>query len=312
MTWRTLGHQQRVLAVASLIIVASAACTGAQDRDTAATSPSATAAPPTAATSPPPTAPTPTPTAPAVDVCQQAQRKAMERTAAGLWRPEDALQASRSGSSAEAARLLNSLAARARAQLTSRCRALPPATSRFLDTVRTTAEGPLDIAGMRTVYRAAIGWATAMGSDTEGNLRQGLRVFNQCQDVGERIAASTRVWWRWTKWGKAWWIELTYDSRVDGQVWAYLGGTAYATRLLSSETDRPGSSQLLGWGGSSADFAVINPGTSRQLIAPGADVDVHTSRDGTLEVREARVAVHLPRRLTHRYALDCSIPVSQE
>jgi hypothetical protein len=288
-----------------------AACTDAPDRDTMGSSPSATA-PSTQPITPPSSTTTPHASAPAVNACKKAQRKAVQRTADELWRPESALLTSADQSSAEAARLLSSLAARAKAQVASRCTMLSPATSRYLDTLRTTADGALNIEGMRTVYRALIGWATHVGSDRAPGLRQGLRDLNLCRDMGQRVAASSRVWWRWTKWGKAWWIELTYYNRSEWNLWATLAGAAYATHLLSSETDQPGSSQLLGWGGSSADYAQIRPGTARLVLAPGADVDVHTSRDGTLEVRESHVTVHLPRRLTHRYPLDCRIPVSQE
>lgn len=242
----------------------------------------------------------------AVDPCLQFERRAVLRMANRLWLAEDALLGSAHGTSTRAADLLKARTARVTGEVVPPCYGLPEAMERYVDAVRQHTQGPLDIEGMRAVYQAAIRWASAVGRNPR-DLRRGLRDFNLCHELGSSVHASLRIWWRWTEPGKAWWIVMTYDNRSDVTLWGSLGGTAYARHLLGGETERPGSSTLLSWGGSSADIARIRPGVSQQLIGLG---EMHTSATGTLVVREATVGVQVPRRLTHRYAIGCAIPVA--
>lgn len=247
------------------------------------------------------------PSATAVDACLESQRKALRRMTDRLYRPEMILLGSANGTSPRAARLLSAISTRVRALVAQGCKRLPPAMGRYLDAVRRHSRSALEIEGMRAVYRAAIHWASTVGTRA-ADLRRELRGFNFCHQLGHRLDASYRIWWRWTESGKAWWIEMTYDNRTEWSMWASLGGSAYATHLLSSETDRPGSSMPLSWGGSSADIAKIRRGISSQLVGIGY---VDTSSAGTLVVREAGVGVQVPRRVSHTYPIGCSIPVSQ-
>ena len=293
-----------------LTLALSAACsTETESADESVPGPTATKS--KQSTSPNPTSTATTvPSATAVDECLGSERKALRRVTDRLHRPEMILLGSANGTSPRAARLLSATSTRVEALVAQGCKRLPPAMSRYLDAVRRHSRGALEIEGMRAVYRATIRWASTVGTRA-ADLRRELRDFNFCHQLGHRLDASYRIWWRWTESGKAWWIEMTYDNRTDWSMWAYLGGSAYATHLLNSESGRPGSSMLLSWAGSSADIARIRRGISRQLIAPGADVDVHTSSVGTLVVREAGVQVQVPRRVTHTYPIVCRIPVSQ-
>ena len=113
---------------------------------------------------------------------------------------------------------------------------------------------------------------------------------------------SNRVWWGWTATGRVWWVELTWDNRTGHPVGGSIDGDVRVTGLLpdafgwSAQAARsgPGHKGRIGWGGSSADFVEVAPGTSRQVVAPDADTDVHTTADGTFVVTQANTALYPP------------------
>ena len=174
-----------------------------------------------------------------------------------------------------------------------------------------TAAGRFGNRQLDKVLRAWLRWGSAVGAP-EAASRE-IRVLASCRQFLAQFDAAYRIWWKWTETGKAWWLQITFDNRTGKSVGGEMGGTAKVTKLLEDPfgwargpKPGPGKDAILSWGGSSADFVALKPGKTVQDVAPDADLDVHTTADGTLRVTEIDVALYPGRA---RYW--CSPPVRQ-
>lgn len=121
-----------------------------------------------------------------------------------------------------------------------------------------------------------------------------------CRDFERHFDVSYRVWWGWTDTGRMWWVELTWNNRTGKPVGGVILGDVRVTGLLpdafgwsaAAAKPGPGRKGRVGWGGSSADYVEVAPGTSRQLVAPDADTDIHTTADGTFVVTDATATLY--------------------
>lgn len=113
--------------------------------------------------------------------------------------------------------------------------------------------------------------------------------------------------------GKARWVDITIDNRTEKVLDGSMGGTAKVTKMLQDPfgwadgpKPGPGKNATLRWGGSSADFLELRPGSTTLRAAPDADQDVHTTADGACRVAE--ITMDLGARGT---PYSCSPPVRE-
>ena len=142
----------------------------------------------------------------------------------------------------------------------------------------------LDVPGLARVTASFAMWAKSVGSKTAADRLVAAR--RDCRLLQRSVAASYRVWWRWTDEGKAWWIEVTVSNGSDHRLGVDLRGVARGTGLKPTESRNP--HPQLQWGGSSDDEIGVDPhSVVRTPVALGADADVNTTASGSIEVLRA-------------------------
>jgi hypothetical protein len=220
--------------------------------------------------------------------------------------------ASTTGFSILAGRQAREDAGRTAERLRAECGFVPPAARRYVREVRRLTAKAFDYRQLELLLEARLQWARTV--DREKSAARDLRELRGCRALKDDVTVSYRVWWRWTKTGRAWWVELTWDNRTGKTLnGARLKGAARVTGLLpdafgwsaKASSTGPGRHETLRWGGSSADTAWVKPGRSRLIVAPGADQDVHTTATGTFNVTDVEVWVYSPAAGT------CAVPVPQ-
>jgi hypothetical protein len=231
-----------------------------------------------------------------------------------MWRAADLVTTSTRDHSERARRVVRAQVDRAEGRLRIACEGAAPLPftafqSRVERVLRTPTFGDSEL---DSVLRAWLRWGRVVGAPKEPQ-----RVVEKVRRCGTELLphvdVSYRIWWKWTDTGKAWWITVTFDNRTDDVLWGDLNGTAAVTLLLPDpfgwepgpRRSGPGHDAALMWGGSSADVIQVRPGVVTEYVAPDADVDVHTTADGTLRV----TSFHVGLGTNH---LGCSIPVRQD
>lgn len=311
---RPAGRRVPAASLAVGLALGVLASCGADDDGPSGTPPAA--GPTTATTEPTSTAPAPSPaaedTATRDDACLVAQVRAVKRLR--TWKAVGAVTSSETGVSAAAARWVREDAGRAAAEVEAACGNLPAPTRRYVRDLRRPTAAGLGHAQLDEVLAAWLRWGKAV--DLEQPAERAIRELQACRGLMRDLSVSHRVWWRWTATGRAWWVELTWDNRTGRTVSGELFGEVRVTGLLpdrfgwsaSAASAGPGRTGTEGWGGSSADGAWVRPGVSRQVLAPGADQDVHTTEDGTFTVTDNTVFLYVPGPGLN----TCLLPVPEE
>ena len=243
--------------------------------------------------------------------CLRAERSGARRI--WLWKAVEEVTASPTGYSVKARSTVAKHTTKVEQRLQDSCGGRAPAAFRQFssDIHELMAAGRFGNRQLDKVLRAWLRWGSAVGAP-EAASRE-IRVLASCRQFFAQFDAAYRIWWKWTETGKAWWLQITFDNRTGKSVGGEMGGTAKVTKLLEDPfgwaggpKPGPGKDAILSWGGSSADFVALKPGKTVQDVAPDADLDVHTTADGTLRVTEIDVALYPGRA---RYW--CSPPVRQ-
>ena len=225
------------------------------------------------------------------DDCLNAERRAARDY--WLWEAVGEVTRSLSGSSVKARETVAKHTAKVERRLQDRCGGRAPAAfTQFSNDIQPViATGRFGNRQLDQVLRAWLRWGSAVGAP-EAASRE-IRVLASCRRFFPRFDASYRIWWKWTETGKAWWLQITFDNRTGKSVGGSMGGTAKVTNVLEDPFGwargpkaGPGKDAILRWGGSSADFVVLKPGRTVQDVAPDADLDVHTTAEGTFRVSE--------------------------
>jgi hypothetical protein len=221
----------------------------------------------------------------------------------------DDLMRSTSGVSAGAAARVAARAKLARRAVSQQCDRPSAAMRNYLRVAQHRSRAVLSHQDLDAVMSAYSVWVRSVGA---GDVAQKLRRAQQgCRTLKRQVHLSYRVWWRWNEVGRVWWIQLTYRNGLARSLDGSLYGRVRVTDLMGERfwwRGRYRRSGLLTWGGSSADFAVIRPGTSQQLVAPGADPYVATGPLGDFEVENVEVTVGVP----GLRSWWCSLPVPEK
>jgi hypothetical protein len=244
--------------------------------------------------------------------CSTAERRAARNI--WLWEVTSDFTSSPTGYSSRARAGAVKHTAKAEERLRDKCDGrVSPAFARFRNEIRAATEAPrFGNRQLDRVLAAWLRWGSAVGEPDAA--RGQIRELERCrQEFFPRFDASYRIWWKWTDTGKAWWIDLYFDNRTGKVLDGGMSGVAKATHHLDDPfgweqgpKTGPGKDATLWWGGSSADFLELRPGMSTEHIAPDADLDVHTTSDGTFRVVEMSVGLDIR---GERYG--CSPPVPQ-
>ncbi|MFC6343417.1 hypothetical protein ACFP8W_15640, partial [Nocardioides hankookensis] len=245
------------------------------------------------------------------EACRRTQRRQADR----LWLDAAAkdVTSSVTGDSEPARSHVRRRVEHAGATIQRACGETPASFRRFRDTVEAELAAPrFGDRQVDSVLRAWVRWGRAV--DATKRPLEAVDRLRRCRtDFLPRVDVSYRIWWKWTDTGKAWWITMTIDNRTGEVLSGDMGGEAIATRVLPDPFGwepgpRPGSGRArerLQWGGSSADVLEVPPGVLRRYVAPDADVDVHTTADGSLRVTDFDVGLGTGKG-------GCSFPVSED
>lgn len=240
--------------------------------------------------------------------CRSRERATVRRVAYPMQKATDDLMRSLDDASVVAARRVAARAHLSRRWVLEHCDRLSTEMRQYLRVASRRSDDALSYRDLRAVMNAYTAWAEAVG---EGKVAHDLRRSQQgCRELKRKVDASYRVWWRWTQTGRTWWIELRFRSRLTRTLHTSLDGRVRVTHLVGERVWSPRGYRRAGvmtWGGSSADLAVIRPGESRQLVAPGADPYVSVASDGVFSVERVEVTVGIP----GLRSWWCSLPVPE-
>jgi hypothetical protein len=224
--------------------------------------------------------------------CLRAERRAARHIS--LWQVIDEVVAAPTGSSAGGGDSVAKLITTAGERLREKCGGdAPPAFQRFSSDVQPiVAADRFGNPQLDEVLAAWLRWAAAVGAPDAA--RQEIRNLEFCRrEFFPRFDASYRRSWKRTKTGKVWWIDLAFVNRTGKVLDGVMDGMAKVTGMLEDPFGwadgpeaGPGKNAILNWGGSSADFLELQPGTTKLRAAPDIDHDVHTTEDGTFRVIE--------------------------
>ena len=276
-------------AVAFLVVLFLAACT---DED---------AASPSAASSSAPATPSTSATDDTEDIngdeatCLGPQRRAINRSR--TWLAVDEVSRSVTGTSPDASRIMRRDSERVTELLQQACGQVPDPARAYVRVVRTQAAAPMGDTELDRMLEAWLRWGTAVGHAEDA--QDTIEDVRACRGYEKDITVTHRVWWAWTDTGKRWWIDLTFDNRTGRLATGSTGGQTQVTGARPAGGFPP----LTTWGGSGADQLFLRPGVSQ--VQPFGPVGVHTTSDGTFEVRDIWVALGT----TARSSPVCELPV---
>lgn len=228
---------------------------------------------------------------PAAGGCVVAQRRAA--TSLGMWRVEGSVPYGPGRGSEDARDALERLVAKVSGRLAEKCGAVPPEYEAFVaDVAQPLAAELFGDRQYRQTLEAWLAWGESVGATRRA--RQALEDQQECaQQLHPFVDATYVLTSSPTDTGRVWFLEATVDNRTSSVLDGSWSGSMRGTSVLPDpfglgKGPRPGDGRgaTLHWGGSSADFLEIQPGTTTLLVAPDIDTDVHTTEDGRLRVRD--------------------------
>lgn len=216
------------------------------------------------------------------------------RSAYRMQQAVDALMQSTAGRSRPAADRIRARAEKTQAELAARCDAISPLARQYLRTAREASSTALTYRDLESVVADYTRWARAVGKAKAADQLQAA--MRGCRDLKRHLRSTYRVWWRWNDTGRVWWIVQTFHSDLDRPIEGGLSGSVRVSALTSERLWYPGGkrSGVARWGGSSADFVTIRPGTTRKLIAPMSGPYVAVGPGGEFDIRSVEVEVGVP------------------
>lgn len=220
--------------------------------------------------------------------CVDAERR-VARTL-GMWRL--AVPHTPGRGSEVARENLTRIEQKASARLAEECGEVPPGMAAFSEVIEEALTA--DVFGQEVyaqVLDAWLEWAEAVGAPRAAQsyvdgLRRCQEEFYPSVDATYDLASTP------SDTGLVWTLDLTFDNRtgavLDGSMWGEIDGTAVLPDPFVGRGPQPGTARVtqLVWGGSSADFLEVQPGTTSRPVGPDDDTDVHTTAEGRLRVVE--------------------------
>jgi hypothetical protein len=196
-------------------------------------------------------------TTPALDAaeCVAAQRAAVGGQAYRIQRATDRVMGNVHRTSLAAGRSVAESASAARAKVAERCGTTPSGMRGYVREAQSASHAPLDVSALARVTTAFAMWAESVGRKATAERLVSAR--QECWLLQWSVAASYRVWWRWTDEGRAWWVELTVSNGSNHSLWMSLDGAARGKGLLRTESRNPHAQ--LTWGGSADDGIGVRP-----------------------------------------------------